>query len=637
MKKYNWLINLILSAFVCASPCLKADKLSVQRALYLQAEKMLRDKNEAGFLATSAALVDYPLYPYLRYQWLKEKLTDNGQITSFLSTYQDTRYAGLLRGKWLDYLASKAQWSEFLKYYQIDEKSADDCRYQWAKHQTGNREAALVEGKRLWLEGKEADKNCQPLFAALEKSAHINQDLIWQRFEAAINANRTLTAQSALALLKGELKTKANTWLLLYNNPGLINQPLYWREKNEENGRLFAHTVKRLASNDLEKAIGAWENSKQNFPLNVTISDSVARKLGTSLLAKKDSRSYSYLILTKNPEADERINKVRAGLLEQNWQHIDTALAGLSPDQRQLPQWQYWHARMLEQTGRDTQAQAAYKALANDRSYYGFNAADKINSPYHIPDTPLIVSDEAIASLAGQPDFLAARELELTGNSLESRRQWHHAIKKLPKEKLAVAAKLAQQWGWNPLAIITLVKADYWDDLSIRFPIAYQSEIDQGATSNKVDSAILFGLMRQESMLDKEAVSPVGARGLMQIMPETAATIAKDLQSPLISMNDLFKPEVNIRFGSYYFSDMLQKVGGHVALAAGAYNAGLHRVRKWLPSVAPVPADIWIETIPFKETRKYVSSALGYAIIYQQRLKKNGLRLKTLMREVSPG
>jgi len=227
--------------------------------------------------------------------------------------------------------------------------------------------------------------------------------------------------------------------------------------------------------------------------------------------------------------------------------------------------------------------------------------------------------------------------LELTGNSLESRRQWHHAIKKLPKEKLAVAAKLAQQWGWNPLAIITLVKADYWDDLSIRFPIAYQSEIDQGATSNKVDSAILFGLMRQESMLDKEAVSPVGARGLMQIMPETAATIAKDLQSPLISMNDLFKPEVNIRFGSYYFSDMLQKVGGHVALAAGAYNAGLHRVRKWLPSVAPVPADIWIETIPFKETRKYVSSALGYAIIYQQRLKKNGLRLKTLMREVSPG
>lgn len=636
MKKYNWLINIVLFALMSASPCLKADKLSDQRALYLQAEQMLRDKNEAGFLAASATLADYPLYPYLRYQWLKEKLADSGLITSFLSTYQATRYAALMRGKWLDYLAAKSQWSDFLKYYQVDENSVDDCRFQWARYQTGTKDAALIEAKRLWLSGKSAENYCQPLFAALEKSSLINPELIWQRFETTLRANHTSSAQSAAVLLKAELKTKADTWLLLHNKPSLLSEPRYWATKDDETGRLFAHTIIRLANSDLDKAITAWDNSRQNFVINETINDSVARKLGNSLLGKKDNRAFNYLNYIKNADADERINKVRAALLEQNWQHVETALAGLSPDQKQLPQWQYWQARMLEQTGRAMQAQAAYKALANDRSYYGFSAADKINSPYRIPDVPLTVSKESLANLAAQPDFQAAREFELIGNNLELRRQWQHAIKQLPKDKLIIAAKLAQQWRWDPLAITTLVKADYWDDLSIRFPIAYQQDIEKGAAINQVDSAILFGLMRQESMLDKNAVSPVGARGLMQLMPETAATIAKDLHEPAHSINDLFKPEVNIRFGSYYFNNMLQKVGGHVALAAGAYNAGPHRVRKWLPTAASVPADIWIETIPFKETRKYVSSVLSYAIIYQQRLKKKGLRLKTLLRDVTP-
>ncbi|CAG7857729.1 partial soluble lytic murein transglycosylase, partial [biofilm metagenome] len=544
MMKINSFIKLFsFFAVLSVSPLISADKLSEQRSSFLQAVKYLNEKNEVSFSAVSAVLTDYPLYSYLRYLRLKENLADSGQIVTFLSTYKDTRYAALLRGKWLDYLTDKQQWDDYLQHYLVDEDSKDDCRFHWARHQTGNKEPAMAEAKRLWLSGKVAEKNCQTLFAALEKSSLINQSLIWQRFETALLANRAGTAESAAALLKGENRKRAEIWLLLHSKPSLINEPRFWTNKDEETGRLFAHTIIRLANSNLDKATIAWDKRKHGFIINTETNDAVAHKLGFSLLGKKDSRAYNYLNLIKNPDPDERLSKVRAALLEQNWQHVDSALAGLTPDQRQLPQWQYWQARMLAQTGRKTQAQTLYKSLANDRSYYGFNAADKTNSAYRIPDVPLTVGNAAIEDLAVQPDFLAAREFKLIGNDLESRRQWQYAINKLPKEKLIVAAKLAQQWQWDQLAITTLVKADYWDDLSIRFPIAYQNEIETGAAINKVDSALLFGLMRQESMLDKNAVSPVGARGLMQIMPETAVTIAKALNEPWVSANDLFKPE----------------------------------------------------------------------------------------------
>jgi soluble lytic murein transglycosylase len=217
------------------------------------------------------------------------------------------------------------------------------------------------------------------------------------------------------------------------------------------------------------------------------------------------------------------------------------------------------------------------------------------------------------------------------------RRQWQFAIKKLSKAKLLVAAKLAQQWGLNQLAITTLVKADYWDDMALRFPINYLSEVRGSAEKHNLDSALIFGLMRQESMLDTNAESSAGARGLMQLMPQTARTIAQALHEPWQSDYDLFKPELNINYGGYYFRDLLNRFGGHIAVAGAAYNAGPNRAKKWLPTVKPVPADIWIETIPFKETRKYVATVLSYAMIYQQRLKKGSLKLKDLLKDVQPG
>ena len=98
----------------------------------------------------------------------------------------------------------------------------------------------------------------------------------------------------------------------------------------------------------------------------------------------------------------------------------------------------------------------------------------------------------------------------------------------------------------------------------------------------------------------------------------------------------MLNPEVNIKYGAYYFKQLLNRFDGHFALAMAAYNAGPNRVDKWLPNDKQVPADVWIETIPFKETRKYVTSVLSYAIIYQQRMQRNALKIKRLLFEIRP-
>ena len=237
-------------------------------------------------------------------------------------------------------------------------------------------------------------------------------------------------------------------------------------------------------------------------------------------------------------------------------------------------------------------------------------AADAVNKPYSFADKPVFLAGNVLETLAQQTDFKVIQELTILNREAEAKRQWWFTVKKLPKEQLMIAAKLAQQWQWDQVAIITLVKADYWDDLALRFPVNYLSQVQNNAYWQNLDPAIIFGLIRQESMLDKNARSAVGARGLMQIMPETGQQIARTLNEPWQAENSLFNPDVNIKYGAFYYKQLLNRFNGHFALATAAYNAGPNRVVKWLPNDRSIPADVWIETIPFKETRKYVTSVL---------------------------
>ncbi len=658
----------LLLSLVFFSGAIFGNTLDQQRSNFLQAEKFLAQGNTAAFMHTSAALTGYPLYPYLQYLWLKDNLHLSDQVLAFLATYKNSRYARLLRTKWLDHLARNEQWSDFIRHYiakdgvyaanlsgtgsaiakdgvyaaslpgadaaKATENTALECQYNLAIYNTGNQQQALNEAKRLWVTGDSLPQECDPLWTALMMSPGFTPELVWQRFELALSKDNVSVAEFVRRSMSRSDQDIADIWLRVHQKPSLIENSGFL---NPQMGRLFAHGVEQLAKSDLNLAIQLWDDRKHTFQIDNQTVQKLERNLALAFARARNTGAYQRLNQLTVVDAEVNEWKVRTALLEQNWLHVAEALAGLTAQERQDPKWQYWQARVLDKTGNTLQAQEAYAKLAEDRSFYGFLAADNVNKPYQFANKPVSLTEHELDNLANETDFKMVREFKALNRDAEAERQWWYAVKVLNKERRMVAAKLAQLWHWDQVAITTMVKADYWDDLKLRFPVYYSSQIHDNAERQNLDPAIVFGLIRQESIFNKDAESTVGARGLMQVMPRTGMQIAKDLKEKWRSDQSLFNPDVNVRYGAFYYKQLVKQFHGHFALAIAAYNAGSGRVSKWLPSFEPVSADIWIETIPFKETRKYVTSVLSYAIIYQQLIQRKGLKMKELMLDVLPG
>jgi soluble lytic murein transglycosylase len=653
----KWLLCLVVF-----SGAVFGNALDQQRNNFLQAEKLLAQGNTAAFVHVSAKLTDYPLYPYLQYLWLKDNLHQADRILAFLTSYKDTRYATLLRTKWLDHLAGNEQWHDFIRHYisrdgvyassrsgtgaaisrdgvagnlpGAGENATLECQYNLAVYKTGDQQQALNEAKRLWVTGDSLPEECDPLWTALMMSPGFTPELVWQRFELALSKDNISVAEFVRRFMSKADQAVADVWLRVHQKPSLIENSGFL---SPQMGRLFAHGVELLAKSDLNLAIGLWDGRKQAFQIDSQTAQKLERNLAIAFARSRNPGAYQRLNQLAIVDAEVNEWKVRSALLEQDWLHVAEALAGLTAQERQDPKWQYWQARVLDKTGNPAQAQEAYAKLAEDRSFYGFLAADYVNKPYQIANKPVFLAANELDDLANETDFKMVREFKALNRDAEAERQWWYAVKMLSKERRMVAAKLAQQWHWDQIAITTLVKADYWDDLGLRFPVYYSNQVHNNAERQNLDPAIVFGLIRQESIFNKNAESTVGARGLMQVMPRTGMQIAKDLKEKWLSDDSLFNPDVNVRYGAFYYKQLVRQFHGHFALAIAAYNAGSGRVSKWLPSFEAVPADIWIETIPFKETRKYVTSVLSYAIIYQQLIQRKGLKMKELMLDVLPG
>lgn len=606
------------------------------RSDFLLAEKLLAQGNESAFLELSEGLVEYPLYPLLQYQWLKNNLVHTDKVLAFLTNYNGTRQAKLLKYQWLDYLAKEERWREFIQYYEANDNKALDCQFQWANYQLGMQPQALEAAKLLWVTGESLPNECDALMLALTMSPVFTPDLMWQRFELALNNNNVALAEHVRRLMISQDQAIADIWLQVHSHPMTIESGDFLSGAQLWQGRIFVHGVDRLAKSDLNLAISLWDGRKQQFNLDSRMAQSLERRLALALAFKRDIRAYDRLHQLGAMDAEVREWQVRSALFEQNWSHVADALAGLTNEERQEVKWQYWQARTLAAIGDRQQAQAIYTRVADDRSFYGFLASDTINKPQQLSNKPIFIAGNELSELLEQADFKVIQELRFLNRELEAQRQWRFAINKLTREQLMLAAKLAQQWRWDQVAITTLVKANYWDDIELRFPVDYLPQVQGNGERQQLQPAIILGLMRQESMLDKNAQSAVGARGLMQIMPKTGQQVASELREQWLSEAGLFNADTNIRYGAYYFKKLLNRFNGHFALAIAAYNAGPANVAKWLPTDKSVPADVWMETIPFKETRKYVASVLSYSVIYQQRLQTGALKIKELLWDIVP-
>lgn len=296
-------------------------------------------------------------------------------------------------------------------------------------------------------------------------------------------------------------------------------------------------------------------------------------------------------------------------------------LQQLLPEENVSNEWLYWQARTLAMTGKNGQAQKIYTDLAQQVDYYGLLASQQLHQPYHPFNSSRIVDPNLMVQVSNNPAIQRARELYALHLIPESRREWQWAIDDMDLPHLHAAEELANQYNWYDRAIITAAKAHDRNNITVRFPLAYAADVLASAKQAGIDPAWVFAITRQESSFISDAKSCVGALGLMQLMPHTA----KMLANFHLDEYSLLNCKTNIHLGTLYLKQMLNCYDGNMIMATAAYNLGPTRLKKWLPLYKVVPSDVWVEVLPWQETRDYVKAVMLNKAIYQQRLAEKGL------------
>ena len=635
------LVVVTLFVLLLAGSATLAADLARQRTMFLAAESALARGKTAEFAKLESELRDYPLHPYLVHAALSKRIDGASakEVRDFLATYDDTPLAAQLRNDWLDRLARQKRWKDYIEFYQPARSTARECTYLDALIRTGRADEALPQVDDIWLSGRSQPDACDPVFDAWTKAGQRTPARIWQRIAKAMYAGQSQLAQYLARALGSNDRKWVDTWVDLYRSPDrVIDDAARFSKPHPYREAMLAHAVRRIARGDGMQALRYWQTLKTQYPFSDNEVAQTEHYIARNLVREPGDAAYAFLRSIRVGERDEDVHeaRVRAALLREDWPQVADWINAMPIGQRSGNDWQYWLARALEATGKTEDANAIYAAVALDRGYYGFLAADRIAADYHLAHAPTPVTPALVQAVAGVDGVRRARELFALDRPIEARREWEMTTRRMDASHMQAAAKLAEQYGWHDRAIFTLARTGYWDDLELRFPLEHADLVAQNATRHGIDNAWIFAVMRQESAFMNNAHSHAGAMGLMQLMPATARTVARQvLKRPPPRRSELLDPDTNIALGSAYLSQMKAKLGQSDVLATAAYNAGPHRVTRWLPPHT-LPADIWIELVPFNETRGYLRRVLAYTVIYEKRMGKNPTRLQERLHPVPP-
>jgi soluble lytic murein transglycosylase len=638
--KYHSLFSLLIlsTCMTAAIRPVNAETLEEYRKHYNSAKSALRAGELTKFRTLSASLVDYPLYPYLQYDYLRPRLASskNEELAEFIGQYNDSPVASDLRTAWLKLLAQRGHWQVFLDNYTPQQDATLQCQQLIARIKTGNSDGLLEDIKRMWLVGKSQPDQCDPAFELLYKSDLMTPELVWQRIQLAIHNNQTgLAGYIARRLGKQEQKWVTDLIAAHQNPASITRDPRY--EDTVPAREILSHAITRLAVSDINTAVTRWDTLKPAYTFTPEQISNVERILAVRASLRKHPRSGELLDNFENQSINEELFhwRLRNVLENHDWPTLVKWTEGKPADESIRLRWLYWRARALEQTGNSQAATEIYSELARERDYYGFLAADRISAPYNLNHNALPYDAEMWHSVNEMGGVKRARELHLTGSLYPARREWNHLLNNITPYQMQLAAAIAAEWGWHDRAILTLGRAQAYDDLVLRFPVVYEDQLKKYADMRNLDLGWVFALTRAESAFMADARSPAGALGLMQVMPATGAETAKSIGLNNFESNQLLNADNNITIGTAYLKKVHDRFGNRI-LATAAYNAGPGAVSRWLTQDSCAEPDIWVEKIPFAETRKYVARIMFFATVYDWRLNHEMTRVSERMEPIVP-
>ena len=609
-------------------------KLTQQRSDYSTALAMARKGQWQTLRDYRSRLQDYPLYEYLVYADLSANLhyKYRAKIADYLARYQGNVKEIHLRNRWLDYLSSRGYWTAYTEFYRDSSASSSQrCNFYLAHHRLGNKSKAVAGGLSVWVEGKSLPKTCDKLFGILIKGGHISEKLAWQRFNAALLKHNYQLARYLKRFFRSP--NYKRLYQLYYDadrKPHSIGQRHNFTSQTVEELNILERGLGRLAARNAQQALKHWTRYQLSHEFSHSAQARIISAIIKNLYAqghRKAADSYhidNIRLLNQTLDGSLTEWRIRQSLAQLDWPKVRAWLGRLPHASQEKPLWRYWQIRSLESdpsTTENPEILQLTRKLAKERDFYGFLASERIGAEYSINHHPLIIDRQRLDAIAAMPAIQRARELHFHGSSLDANREWASGNANFQYQDWLAAAVLASQWRWHNKAIASLGTARYWDDVEIRFPLAYKDQISAAASKTGIPDYSLFALARQESAFNPSATSGAGARGLIQVMPATASATARKYKIPYRSKTQLHNAGTNLAIGASYYRGLLEQFDYNRILATAAYNAGPSRVNQWLAkSQSKLPFDVWMTLIPYRETRSYVSNVLMYSVLYSRKL-----------------
>lgn len=623
-------ISCLLAICLMLSPDRAEADIETQREIFQQAQLALELNQASKFKQLLSEIEDYPIQPYLIYDALNRHITRASakKVSKFLERYSEFPFSYHLRAKWLSTLAKRKDWGNYLSFFDNREDTRLQCLSFQARLNLGQVEGINEGIKKVWLRGYTQPNECDIAFAYFLETYEDATRFIWLRIEKAFGARRPNLARYLGKKLNEPDQKIVELWYQAHRRPEQTLTKLIASQDNLTTRKIIVHAVDRLARHESLKARDIWESTQSKFQFNQQQRNKLAQRIALSAAYQHQPEARKLLINLPPELKNDRayLWLARIQLRSQDWSGLSATIEQMPDRLSQENEWKYWLARALEFQGLTARSSEMMNTLASASSYYGFLAADRTNLTYQIEQENVVVDNfDHELLLKNNPHLLRARELFFLNRLTDAKREWFQALRQLDTTQIKQAATLASRWKWHDSAIKTVAKTSHRRDYSLRFPMPYQQEVMSYAANRQLDPSVIYGVMRRESLFDPLAKSRVGALGLMQLMPSTAKRVASSLGLKKLKQADILKVETNINLGTKYFRSVMNRFENNVSLAAAAYNAGPRNVKKWLPQDNVLPADLWVETVPFKETRNYVQAVLAYATVFDKSRGKDTL------------
>ncbi len=585
------------------------------------------------------SLLEHPLYAWLEVLAFKKALNNKTvsaaelkDIETLLQRYQTTQAGEWLREQYLGYLLKQQNWPAFSRFYRDSKEPELRCAALTARTLESKIDAQWQqEAQALWLNGKSLPNACDAVFARLSELGKIDTALRWQRIELAIAENQTGLIRALAAGLPADEAAHARSYADYIDSPHA--RYTAW-PRNSRSRAAAVRGLTRLAKRSPESAEQQVVTVTSTLGLSDAERGRVLNEVALWTVASYGANSAQRLNAVPDAGYDEKLHEWRVREAMSRGDDV-AALAGIEKmgtTQRNSSQYQYFEGRLRERLNQKESAKVLFAKAAQSPNFHGWLAADRLNQAYVLCPLEPSNNREIVQKVAKDPRIIRAFELVAIDRLTLGLKEWNAALDSFTAEEKKIAIALAQEENWYDRAVFsigsTATDLQYY---SLRFPLHHERTLREQAKINALDPSWVAGQTRAESIFMPRARSGADARGLMQILPGTGAQVAARLGIPWRGGESLFEPETNIQLGTAYLRQMLDRYNGFPYQAIAAYNAGPAPISRWLEARPNLETDFWIETIPYKETRDYVSRVLAFSVIYDWRLDRSATSLTDRM------